>query len=109
MSTKPAACGSTFILAVPLFAQVAAHAAAPDRPGPAQAPDGRAIFKAACAACHGHDGKGLVAPAIRPLPVSRAEALDIVRNGRGEMPAIPLSQLSGEALDAVLDDLAAPR
>jgi cytochrome c oxidase subunit 2 len=51
---------------------------------------GEATFAGACAKCHGLQGEGLIGPALAGNPtVEQREALeDVVRNGRGEMPAI---------------------
>jgi cytochrome c oxidase subunit 2 len=51
---------------------------------------GEATFAGACAKCHGVGGEGLIGPALAGNPiVEQREALeDVVRNGRGEMPAV---------------------
>ncbi|GAB5603474.1 cytochrome c [Thermus sp. FJN-A] len=66
--------------------------------------DGRSVYQARCAACHGLQGEGGVGPRLKGNPVLRApEAVrEIVLKGRGQMPAIPLSE---EELQALLDYL----
>jgi cytochrome c oxidase subunit 2 len=51
---------------------------------------GEATFAGACANCHGVAGEGLIGPALAGNPIlEQREALeDVVRNGRGEMPAV---------------------
>ena len=51
---------------------------------------GEATFAGACANCHGVAGEGLIGPALAGNPiVEQREALEeVVRNGRGEMPAV---------------------
>jgi cytochrome c oxidase subunit 2 len=50
---------------------------------------GEQIFAGACAKCHGEEGQGLIGPALAAGSVANAVAVaEIVRNGRGKMPAI---------------------
>jgi cytochrome c oxidase subunit 2 len=51
---------------------------------------GEATFAGACAKCHGVQGEGLIGPALEGNPVvAQREGLEeVVRNGRGEMPAV---------------------
>jgi cytochrome c oxidase subunit II len=50
---------------------------------------GEQIFVGACEKCHGEGGKGLIGPALGAGAVANAAAVaEIVRNGRGKMPAI---------------------
>lgn len=58
--------------------------------GPAAVELGEEEWKGACAKCHGLAGEGGIAPQIAGSPIlTDTEALtDIVRNGRGEMPAV---------------------
>jgi cytochrome c oxidase subunit 2 len=50
---------------------------------------GEQVFAGACAKCHGEEGEGMIGPGLTATTVSN-EALvaEIVRNGRGRMPAI---------------------
>jgi cytochrome c oxidase subunit II len=50
---------------------------------------GELEFTGACAKCHGMNGQGLIGPAFTGALVSDAQSVaQIVRNGRGKMPAI---------------------
>jgi cytochrome c oxidase subunit 2 len=51
---------------------------------------GEITFAGACAKCHGVQGEGLIGPALAGNPVvEQRDALeDVVRNGRGQMPAV---------------------
>lgn len=66
--------------------------------------DGKTVYQARCAACHGAEAQGGVGPRLKGNPILKApEAVrEIVLQGRGQMPAVPLSE--GE-LKALLDYL----
>lgn len=66
--------------------------------------DGRSVYEARCAACHGLQGEGGVGPRLKGNPILKVpEAVrEIVLQGRGTMPAVPLSE---EELKALLDYL----
>jgi mono/diheme cytochrome c family protein len=50
---------------------------------------GRQTFRGVCAKCHGFRGEGLIGPPITAAAVENELAIeDLVRNGRGEMPAV---------------------
>jgi cytochrome c oxidase subunit 2 len=50
---------------------------------------GEQIFSGACAKCHGDEGQGLIGPGLSASTVANAAAVaEIVRNGRGKMPAV---------------------
>jgi cytochrome c oxidase subunit 2 len=51
---------------------------------------GQITFEGACAKCHGMEGEGLIAPALAGNPtIEQRDAVEeVVRNGRGEMPAV---------------------
>jgi cytochrome c oxidase subunit 2 len=51
---------------------------------------GQATFAGACAKCHGMQGEGLIGPALagNPIVEQRDAIEEVVRNGRGEMPAV---------------------
>jgi cytochrome c oxidase subunit II len=50
---------------------------------------GEQIFVGACSKCHGPEGEGLIGPGFTGASVGDPEAVaEIVRNGRGRMPAI---------------------
>ena len=63
--------------------------------------DGRSVYEASCAACHGLQGEGGVGQRIKGNPILKVpEAVrEIVLQGRGTMPAVPLSE---EELEAIL-------
>jgi len=70
-------------------------------------PEGRQIFEAVCAVCHGLDGRGAergpdIATRQQIVQLSDAEILDILRGGRpaGGMP--PFDSLGAEKLNALL-------
>jgi cytochrome c oxidase subunit 2 len=51
---------------------------------------GEITFAGACAKCHGMEGEGLIGPALAGNPtIEQRDALEeVVRNGRGQMPAV---------------------
>jgi len=77
-----------------------AHRPAVQGPAPAPGP-GAAVFREACASCHGPQGEGMagLAPPMRGRNLSVAEVKEIVQKGRGRMP--PLPGVRGEALENV--------
>src|SRR5713101_6664619 len=64
----------------------------------AQDQSGREPFARVCAACHGLDAKGKVGPSLLPFDRDYQEVRGIVREGRGEMPAISPADVSDEEL-----------
>jgi mono/diheme cytochrome c family protein len=82
----------------------AAPAAAP-APVAAAAQSGPEAFQRVCAACHGPDGKGAVAPALVPMNRGAAEVLGIVREGTGQMPPISTRELSDEEVTRIVEHL----
>jgi mono/diheme cytochrome c family protein len=69
--------------------------------------DGKSAYQARCAACHGARGEGGVGPRLQGNPILKAkEAVrEIVLQGRGKMPAVPLSEAELKALLDYLDSL----
>jgi mono/diheme cytochrome c family protein len=69
--------------------------------------DGKSVYQARCAACHGARGVGGVGPRLQGNPILKAkEAVrEIVLQGRGKMPAVPLSEAELKALLDYLDSL----
>jgi cytochrome c oxidase subunit 2 len=50
---------------------------------------GEQIFAGACAKCHGDEGQGMIGPGFSATTVQNAASVaEIVRNGRGQMPAV---------------------
>jgi cytochrome c oxidase subunit 2 len=50
---------------------------------------GEQIFDGACAKCHGDEGQGMIGPGFSATTVQNAASVaEIVRNGRGRMPAV---------------------
>jgi cytochrome c oxidase subunit 2 len=64
---------------------------------------GEATFEGACAKCHGMQGEGLIGPALAGNPLAQQpDAIEeVVRNGRGQMPAVGKGW-SDRQLDALL-------
>jgi cytochrome c oxidase subunit II len=67
---------------------------------------GEQIFDGACAKCHGDRGQGLIGPGFSPSTASNAAGVaEIVRNGRGRMPAIG-EEWDDRQMEALTDYLA---
>jgi len=50
---------------------------------------GRSTYRGVCAKCHGFRREGLIGPPLTEAAVANDEAIeDLVRNGRGGMPAV---------------------
>ncbi len=81
-------------------AQLEAEAARESGDGP----DGRVVYQAKCAACHGSDAEGGLGPRLTGNPVLRVDGAvaEIVRKGTGSMPSISMSE---DELQALLDYL----
>ena len=85
-----------FILAMSLWALPAVEA------------DGgrsESLYDAKCGSCHGRAGRGGAAPPLVPFRWSDTEALHLVREPECDMPAIPASELSDEAVLAIFEYL----
>jgi cytochrome c oxidase subunit II len=66
---------------------------------------GEQIFEGACTPCHGEQGQGLIGPGLSASTVSNAETVaEIVRNGRGRMPAIG-EEWEDQQMEALTDYL----
>ncbi|MGH9191157.1 MAG: PQQ-binding-like beta-propeller repeat protein [Acidimicrobiales bacterium] len=74
-----------------------------DGPGD-EATSGEAVYRESCATCHGGSGEGGSGPSLVGVDdrLSRAAHIDIVREGRGNMPGWDAS-LSREEIEAVVD------
>ena len=69
-------------------------------------PLGEEQWEGVCAKCHGMEGEGGIAPRIAGSPtLTDREALEeLLRNGRGQMPAVG-SEWTGEQIEALVDYL----
>jgi mono/diheme cytochrome c family protein len=56
------------------------------------------LYTAKCGSCHGAAGRGGSAPSLVPFLWNDAQALRMVREPECDMPAIPASELSDEAV-----------
>ena len=92
-----------FLLAGIAAAAMLPHAAAQAPPGPPAAKDdpvakltpaavanGKQIFAAQCAGCHGFDGSGQLGPNLHGVLARRGDAgiFSVIRNGTGAMPPV---------------------
>lgn len=61
---------------------------------------GQRVFLQKCAACHGPQAQGGIGPRLAGNPITKVpEAIrEIVKNGRGQMPAVPLNDQELQAL-----------
>ncbi|MCS7058597.1 MAG: tetratricopeptide repeat protein [Meiothermus sp.] len=68
---------------------------------------GQQVYLSRCAACHGAEAQGGLGPRLKGNPVLRVpEAVrEVVQKGRGQMPAIPLSEAEMTALLQYLSGL----
>jgi mono/diheme cytochrome c family protein len=64
----------------------------------AQEPPGKAVYLRVCAVCHGADAMGKTGPALLPFDREYLEVRGIVRDGRGEMPAVSPADVTDEEL-----------
>ncbi|WP_339227337.1 cytochrome c551 [Oceanobacillus sp. FSL K6-2867] len=76
-----------------------------DSNGTVETTDGEEVFKANCASCHGADLSGGAGPSLAQVgsKYSQEEIAEIVKNGKGSMPAV---NVAGEDLDALTSWLA---
>jgi mono/diheme cytochrome c family protein len=65
----------------------------------------KSLYDAKCGECHGPAGRGSTAPSLVPFLWSDAQALKLVREPECDMPAIPASELSDEAVIEIFDYL----
>jgi mono/diheme cytochrome c family protein len=64
----------------------------------AQEPPGKAVYLRVCSVCHGADAMGKTGPALLPFDREYLEVRGIVRDGRGEMPAVSPADVTDEEL-----------
>ena|SRR5688500_297654 len=86
----------SFILAISLSALPAVQT---------KAGRGESLYAAQCGSCHGPAGRGASAPALVPFQWSDSQALQLVREPECDMPAIPASELSDEAVLEIFEYL----
>ena len=82
-------CIGSFILAMSLCALAVVRA------------DGsrdESLYAEKCSSCHGPAGRGGAAPSLVPFQWSDSQGLRLVREPECDMPAIPASELSDEAV-----------
>ena len=90
-----------------LIAQARGQLEAQEANASGRSPDGGVVYRAKCAACHGENAEGGLGPALAGNPVLRVDGAlaEIVNNGTGSMPAVPLGEDELEALAAYLKGL----
>lgn len=70
---------------------------APTQPAPASADASLKLFQAHCSKCHGPTGVEGRAPKLWDMHHSKAEVVDIIKNGAGRMPALGGDMSNAEA------------
>jgi mono/diheme cytochrome c family protein len=88
MLLKSAFAGS-LVLALSLFALAVVRA---------DGSSNETLYAEKCGGCHGPAGRGGSAPTLVPFLWSDTQALRLVRDPECDMPAIPASELSDEAV-----------
>lgn len=66
---------------------------------------GQVAYDRVCHICHGPEGRGDAAPRLVPFERSYEELLAVVRDGRGQMPAISERRLSDEEVTHIVEYL----
>ncbi len=76
----------------------------PGKPGaePGQASGVEIYKKQGCNGCHGNDGEGLVGPALTKPDLDPVAAREVIRKGKGGMPAYSADKLPDADLDAMV-------
>src|SRR5690242_11791512 len=71
-------------------AKEATHSSPADKLTPADIAQGKQIFAAQCAGCHGFDGSGQLGPNLHGVEARRGDAgiFSVIRNGTGAMPPV---------------------
>lgn len=65
--------------------------------------DGAELYKKhGCGGCHGNSGEGLVGPALNKPDLNVAAARDVIRKGKGAMPAYGADKLPDADLEALI-------
>lgn len=83
-----------------LIAQARAQKKAQALTQSGQAPDGKTVYQAKCASCHGQNAEGGIGPKLVGNPVLRVDGAvaELIQNGRGAMPPISMTQAEEQAL-----------
>ena len=63
--------------------------------------DSKAPYTRVCEACHGPEGRGGQGPALVPFKKESTELNEIVRQGIGQMPAFPRTEISDAEIEQV--------
>ena len=63
------------------------------------------LYAEKCGGCHGPSGRGAMAPSLVPFQWSDSQALRLVREPECDMPPIPASELSDEAVIEIFEFL----
>jgi cytochrome c551 len=92
------------LLVVASAVLVVTLAACGDDGGSSGASSGEQLYRENCATCHATDGGGALGPGLKGIAerMPREQHVDIVVNGKGQMPAWK-DQLSRQEIDAVVD------
>ncbi|TWI57763.1 cytochrome c550 [Halalkalibacter nanhaiisediminis] len=60
--------------------------------------EGQRLAEQSCIACHGGDLSGGAGPALTSLDKSPEEIINIIQNGQGTMPPMPLNDVEADAV-----------
>lgn len=64
----------------------------------------KSVYQQQCVGCHGENLEGAVGPALKGLNKSEDELLDVIKNGKGQMPGGLVSEEDAKNLAAWLAD-----
>ena len=68
---------------------------------PEEVKDPELLYVNSCGACHGHDGNGVVGPAIRATSQTLAQVEKVITEGKGSMPNFKDSELTEEQIKII--------
>ncbi|MDP2211870.1 MAG: cytochrome c [Candidatus Aquicultor sp.] len=68
---------------------------------PEEVKDPEQLFVNSCGACHGHDGNGVIGPAIRGTARSVEEVEKVINEGKGSMPKFKGGELTEEQIKLI--------
>jgi mono/diheme cytochrome c family protein len=63
--------------------------------------DPKAPYTRVCEPCHGSEARGGQGPALVPFKKELTELIEIVRQGLGQMPALPRSEITDAEIEQV--------